>query len=60
MISRFFTFEEHATLVEGAYHFPLVVLSLLVAVFASFMAFNVAGQAAITEDKIRRNTLLWL
>ncbi len=58
MISRFFTFEEHATLVEGAYHFPLVVLSLLVAVFASFMAFNVARQAAITEDKIRRNTLL--
>jgi len=58
MISRFFTFDEHATLIEGAYHFPLVVLSLLVAVFASFMAFNVARQAAITEDKIRRNTLL--
>jgi len=58
MISRFFSFEESATLIEGAYHFPLVVLSLLVAVFASFMAFNVAGQAAITEDKLRRNTLL--
>lgn len=58
MISRFFTFEEHATLIEGAYHFPLVILSLLVAVFASFMAFNVAGQAAVTLDKLRRNTLL--
>ncbi|WP_370136519.1 MHYT domain-containing protein [Alteromonas sp.] len=58
MISRFFTFEEHATLLEGAYHFPLVILSLMVAIFASFMAFNVAGQAAITEDKLRRNILL--
>ena len=48
MISRFFTFEEHATLIEGAYHVPLVILSLMVAVFASYMAFNVAGQAAIT------------
>ena len=58
MIARFFTYEEHATLIEGAYHFPLVVLSLLVAVFASFMAFNVAGQAAVTQDRVRRNTLL--
>lgn len=58
MIARFFTYEGHATLIEGAYHFPLVALSLLVAVFASFMAFNVAGQAAVTQDKIRRNTLL--
>ena len=58
MISRFFTFEEHATLIEGAYHVPLVILSLMVAVFASYMAFNVAGQAAITEHKLRRNTLL--
>ena len=58
MIARFFTYEEHATLIEGAYHFPLVVLSLLVAVFASFMAFNVAGQAAVTQDRLRRNTLL--
>ncbi|MBT3136754.1 PAS domain S-box protein [Alteromonas sp. ALT199] len=58
MIARFFTYEGHATLIEGAYHFPLVALSLLVAVFASFMAFNVAGQAAVTQDKLRRNTLL--
>ncbi|WP_334018356.1 MHYT domain-containing protein [Alteromonas sp. S015] len=58
MISRFFTFEEHGTLIEGAYHLPLVILSLMVAVFASFMAFNVAGQAAVTEDKLRRNVLL--
>ncbi|WP_394220577.1 MHYT domain-containing protein [Alteromonas gracilis] len=58
MISRFFSFEENATLIEGAYHFPLVALSLLLAVFASFMAFNVAEQAAITEDRLRRNTLL--
>lgn len=58
MISRFFTFDEHATLLEGAYHFPLVVLSLLVAMFASFMAFNVAEQAAITKDNLRRNILL--
>lgn len=58
MISRFFTFDEHATLLEGAYHFPLVVLSLLVAMFASFMAFNVAEQAAVTKDSLRRNILL--
>lgn len=58
MIARFFTYEDHATLIEGAYHFPLVVLSLLVAVFASFMAFNVAGQAAVTQDRVRRNALL--
>ncbi|MEC7358613.1 MAG: MHYT domain-containing protein, partial [Pseudomonadota bacterium] len=58
MISRFFTFEEHATLIQGAYHFPLVVLSLSVAVFASFMAFNVAGQASVTHDALRRSTLL--
>jgi len=58
MISRFFTLDEHASLLEGAYHFPLVVLSLLVAIFASFMAFNVAGQAAVTTDSLRRNTLL--
>lgn len=58
MIARFFSYEGHATLIEGAYHFPLVALSLLVAVFASFMAFNVAGQAAVTQDKLRRNTLL--
>ena len=42
MISRLL--EEHATLIEGAYHVPLVILSLMVAVFASYMAFNVAGK----------------
>ncbi|MFZ8200111.1 MHYT domain-containing protein [Alteromonas portus] len=58
MVSRFFTIEEHATLIEGAYHFPLVLLSLLLAVFASYMAFTVAGQAAVTQDRLRRGTLL--
>ena len=58
MISRFFSVEQSANLLEGSYHFPLVVLSLLIAIFAAFMAFNVAGQAAVTEDRVRRNTLL--
>ena len=58
MISRFFAFDDYVTLIEGAYHFPLVILSLLVAIFASFMAFNVARQAADTEDTLRRNILL--
>lgn len=58
MISRFFSVEQSANLLEGSYHFPLVVLSLSIAIFAAFMAFNVAGQAALTEDRGRRNTLL--
>lgn len=58
MFSQFFSFDDQARLIEGSYHFPLVALSLLVAVFASFMAFSVAGQASITEDKLRKNILL--
>jgi PAS domain S-box-containing protein len=58
MLSTLFSFEEHARLIEGFYNLPLVLLSLIVAIFAAFMAFNVAGQAAVTEDKRRKNILL--
>ena len=58
MVSQYFNFEEQARLIEGVYNLPLVLLSLIVAIFASFMAFNVAGQAAVTEEKSRKNILL--
>ncbi|GFD89534.1 hypothetical protein KUL152_17600 [Tenacibaculum sp. KUL152] len=58
MVSQYFNFEEQARLIEGFYNLPLVLLSLIVAIFASFMAFNVAGQAAVTEEKSRKNILL--
>lgn len=58
MVSQYFNFEEQARLIEGLYNLPLVLLSLIVAIFASFMAFNVAGQAAVTEEKSRKNILL--
>ena len=58
MFSQFFSFDDQVRLIEGAYHFPLVALSLLVAIFAAFMAFTVASQAAVTEDKVRKNVLL--
>lgn len=58
MFSQFFSFDDQARLIEGSYHFPLVALSLLVAVFAAFMAFSVAGQASVTEDKLRKNILI--
>ncbi|AUC88598.1 hypothetical protein CW735_10760 [Alteromonas sp. MB-3u-76] len=38
-----FAFDNDASLLESSYHFPLILLSLLIAVFASFMAFNVAS-----------------
>ncbi|WP_420933054.1 MHYT domain-containing protein [Alteromonas sp. A081] len=53
-----FAYDADATLLEGVYHFPLILLSLLLAVFASFMSFNVASQAAVTMHKVRRNVLL--
>lgn len=53
-----FAFDNDASLLESSYHFPLILLSLLIAVFASFMAFNVASQAAVTKHKLRKNILL--
>ena len=53
-----FTFDTNASFLEGSYHFPLILLSLIIAVFASFMAFNVANQAAVTKHKARKNVLL--
>lgn len=55
---HYFTFDDSTQLINGEYYPPLVLLSLLIAIFASFMAFNVAGQAAVTEDKYRKNVLL--
>ena len=53
-----FTFDTNAPFLEGFYSFPLILLSLIIAVFASFMAFNVANQAAVTKHKARKNVLL--
>jgi NO-binding membrane sensor protein with MHYT domain len=58
MLLQYFTVDDPSRLINGEYYPPLVLLSLLVAIFASFMAFNVAGQAAVTEDKRRKNILL--
>lgn len=58
MIEKFFTIGHEASLLNGHYDFSLVALSLLIAIFASFMAFNVASQAAATSQPIRKYILL--
>ncbi|GMM69973.1 hypothetical protein MTsDn1_32680 [Alteromonas sp. MTD1] len=58
MLLQYFTVDDPSRLINGEYYPPLVLLSLLVAIFASFMAFNVASHAAVTEDKRRKNILL--
>ena len=50
-----FAFDNDTSMLESSYHFPLILLSLLIAVFASFMAFNVASQAAVTKHKLRNH-----
>ena len=45
-------------LLTGNYDYRIVVLSLVIAIFASFMAFNVASQAAHTRVGIRKYVLL--
>lgn len=59
MIIKYFDVGPEVTLLEGSYNYGLVSLSLVVAIFASFMAFNVATQAANTPNPARRNALLF-
>jgi len=58
MIQQFFMIEQEVTLLDGQYDFGLVALSLMIAIFASFMAFNVATQAATSTNKFRKYALL--
>lgn len=58
MIQEYFTIGQEVTLLDGSYDFGLVALSLTIAIFASFMAFNVATQAAVSTNKFRKYTLL--
>ncbi|MDO6566142.1 MHYT domain-containing protein [Alteromonas sp. 1_MG-2023] len=58
MIEKYFTVGQEVSLLNGHYDFSLVTLSLLIAIFASFMAFNVASQAAATSHTLRKYTLL--
>ena len=58
MIFNYFDVGPEVTLLSGHYDYALVGLSLFVAIFAAFMAFNVATQASETTDRIRRYSLL--
>jgi PAS domain S-box-containing protein len=58
MIQQFFMIGQEVTLLDGQYDFGLVALSLMIAIFASFMAFNVATQAATSTNKFRKYALL--
>ncbi|MCQ8850132.1 PAS domain S-box protein [Alteromonas stellipolaris] len=58
MIQQFFMVGQEVTLLDGQYDFGSVALSLMIAIFASFMAFNVATQAATSTNKFRKYALL--
>ncbi|MBQ4830187.1 PAS domain S-box protein [Alteromonas sp. MMG017] len=58
MIQEYFTIGQEVTLLDGSYDFGLVALSLTIAIFASFMAFNVASQASVSTNKLRKYSLL--
>lgn len=58
MIQQYFNVGQEVTLIDGQYDFGLVALSLIIAIFASFMAFNVATQASASNSKLRKYALL--
>ncbi len=53
-----FSIPDTSLLIFGDYNHWLVVLSVLIAVFASFMGFQVAEQARVSKVATRRNLLL--
>ena len=46
--------------VDGNYSLALVAISLAIAIFSSFMAFTVAGQAAAAPHSMQKKVLLIL
>ena len=54
----YFQIPANAIVLSGAYSSSLVLLSVTIAVFASFMAFTVANQAALVSSVLQRHTLL--
>lgn len=57
-ISALFTIPPDSTLIYGNYNPWLVALSVLIAMFASFMGLLVASQTAQTQSTIRKQTML--
>lgn len=53
-----FAIPQSGTVMQGSYSLPLVSLSLFIAIFASFMAFTVAGQAAVVTKAVQKHLLL--
>ena len=59
MIFEYFELPPHSTILHGNYDYSFIGLSLVIAVFASFMAFYVVTQAAASlHNVIRKNILL--
>ena len=58
MLSDYFRIPDTAVLLSGSYDPALVLLSLLIAIFAAFMGFNVASLAETTPSSFRRRMLL--
>jgi signal transduction histidine kinase/CheY-like chemotaxis protein len=60
MLEHFFIFGDlPLTMEKGSYQLPLVVLSYIVASFASYVALALAQQMASTESNRERNFLHW-
>ncbi|MEW9796621.1 MHYT domain-containing protein [Alteromonas sp. CYL-A6] len=55
---EYFQIPDGSVLLTGMYDPALVLLSVVIAIFASFMAFNVASLAGSTHSKKRRRILL--
>ncbi|QYJ74864.1 MHYT domain-containing protein [Shewanella sp. FJAT-52076] len=55
-----FNIPEQSTLIYGNYSVPMVITSVLIAIFASFMALHVAYQAGLTRSTRRKHILLFI
>lgn len=55
-----FNIPEQSTLIYGNYSVPMVITSVLIAIFASFMALHVAYQAGLTRSSARKHILLFI
>lgn len=57
-LQSYFSVPENSLLATGSYNLSLVVLSVAIAIFASFMGFQVASQANRSQAVMHRQTLI--
>ncbi|WP_448548446.1 MHYT domain-containing protein [Thalassotalea fusca] len=57
-LANYFQYTSESILISGQYDPALVTLSILIAIFASFMGFQVANQAMVSRSPMRKHITL--